>query len=118
MDDQDSHALSTSCMRKICAIVLHCDRNLSFRTIERRCAGVFGLKPKVCVFLWYHLEGLLPSGATPTYLLWALSFLKLYEVEEARSSRLQVDEKTSRKWIKIFVYAISNLNLVRCQLFF
>ena len=71
----------------------------------------------MCVFLWFHLEGLLPEGAEPNHTLWALPFLKFYEVEEGTASRLQADEKTCRKWTKVFVLAISNLKLVCTCLF-
>ena len=104
--------ITTERMRSICARALYCDRNLCSSTIDRRSKAVFGIAPKVCVFLWLHLEGLLPVGAKPKHLLWALSFLKLYEVEEGRASRLQVDEKTCRKWTKILLLAISQLQLV------
>ena len=113
MNIHSDQILSTEDMVSICSQVLHCDRNLSSKTINRRSCAVFGIQPKTCVFLWFHLEGLLPVGAEPKHLLWALSFLKLYEVEEGRASRLQVDEKTCRKWTKIFIRAISKLNLVR-----
>ena len=80
--------ITTERMRSVFARVLYCDRNLSSSTINRRSKSVFGITPKVCVFIWLHLEGLLPVGAKPKHLLWALSFLKLYEVEEDRASRL------------------------------
>ena len=48
----------------------------------------FGMTLNVCVFLWLHLGGLLTVGAIPKHLLWSLSCLKLYEVEEDRASRL------------------------------
>ena len=99
-------------MTVICSQILHCDRKLSTSTINRRCAAVFGLKPKIGVDLWYHLKGLLPNGAAPEHMLWALSFLKLYEVEEARASRLGVHEETCRKWTKVLIFAISKLLLV------
>ena len=107
MTNSTPDPVTTNVMNETCCIVLHCDRSLSTSTINRRAAAVFGLKPNVIVFLWYSLEGLLPKSANLEHLLWALSFLKCYEVEEARASRLQVNEKTCRKWTKIFVNAIS-----------
>ena len=85
--------ISTIHMTVVCSQILYYDRKLSTSTINRRCAAVFGLKPKIRVHLWYHLKGLLPNGAAPEHMSWAISFLKLYEVEEARASRLGVDEK-------------------------
>ena len=104
--------MSTSRMTDVCTVLLHIDRNISTSTINRRCAAVFGLNPKMCVYLWYHLEGLLPDLASPKHMLWVLSCLKLYEVEESRASRLQVDEKPNRKWTKIMTIAVSKLDLV------
>ena len=112
MDFPNSSVKTTDEIRSLCSSILHCDRNLAVSTIDRRSAAIFGIKPKVCVFLWYSLEGLLPNRAEPKHFLWALSFLKLYEVEESRASRFQVDEKTCRKSTKIFVTAISELNFV------
>ena len=107
MESSTPDPVTTDVMTEICCIVLHCDRNLSKTTINRRSAAVFGLKPKLIVLLWYNLGGLIPKIAKLHHLLWALLFLKLYEVEEARACRLQIDEETCRKWTKIFVKAIS-----------
>ena len=99
-------------MTVVCSQILHCDRKLSTSTINRRCAAVFGLKPKNCVHLWYHLKGMLPNGAAPEHMLWALSFLKLYEVGEARAWRLGVDEKIAENGTKILIFAICKLPMV------
>lgn len=80
-----------------CTTAFRCNRNLSYSTIYRKSTAVFGLKPKVIVSLQYDLEGLLPSMATPKYLLWGLSFLKLYEIEESRASKFRVDKKACWK---------------------
>ena len=115
MTDFTLDPVNTDTMFKVVSNVLHCDRNLSTSTINRRSAALFGLKPNLLVLLWYSLEGLIPKTANLHHLLWALSFLKLYEVEEARASRFQIDEKTCRKWTKIMVDAMSQLNLVRAS---
>ena len=112
MNQSDYFELTLNDVQKICKVMLHCDRSLSSLTISRRCAAVFGIRPKIIFFLWLSLEGLVPRRTTPNHLLWALSFLKLYEVEEARACRLHVDEKTCRKWTSTLVTAISKLNLV------
>ena len=113
MTDYNLDTMTTTVMYKICSIVLHCDCNLSTSTINRRLAAFFGLKPKSLVLLWYSLEGLIPKRAKLQHLLWALSFLKLYEFKEVRASRFQVDQETSCKWTKIMEHALSQLNLVR-----
>ena len=78
MNIYSDQILSTEDMLSICSQVLHCDRNSSSETINHRSCAVFGIQPKTHVFLRFHLEGILPFGAEPKHLLWALSFLKLY----------------------------------------
>ena len=61
----------------------------------------------------------MPKGVHPRHLLWALYFLKVYPVVEIGRGAVAgkkelglagvVDEKTWRKWTKIFVEAISYL---------
>ena len=114
MDFSNFSVKTTDEIRLLCSRILHCDRNLAKSTIDRWSAAVFGIKPKVCVFIWYSSEGLLPNRAEPKHLLQAISFLKLHEVEESRATRFLVDEKTCRKWTKIFLTAMSELNLVCC----
>ena len=54
------------------------------------------------------------SSAKPIHLLWALMFLKIYSTERVSrtivgSSRNPTMEKTMRKWVRLFVRAISFL---------
>ena len=107
-----SDYLSTDEWISICCRTLHFDRVLAASTIDRRCGAVFGVKPKTCVFIWLQLGGHVPESTKPHHLLWGLAFLKLYEVEDALSTRVRADRKTCRKWIKIIVRALSQLNLV------
>ena len=72
---------------------------------------MFGVKPNTCVFIWLNLGGNVPAGTKPEHLLWGLAFYKLYEVEDAFSTRVHADPKTCRKWIKIIVNAFSEFNL-------
>lgn len=101
--------ISTDRIAAICTKVLQCDRNLASSIINRRCVAEFGLKRKVCVYLWDYLEGLLAIEDTPKHIFWALSLLKLYEFEEARSSRLQVDEKLVGNRLKFECLLLANL---------
>ena len=97
--------------------LLHSDRRLMGSIIDRRCAAVFGVKTKLCVFIWLYYGGRVPQGTKPKHLLWGLAFLKLYEVEEAFCTRVQADEKTCRKWITVIVCALSDFNLVSLKIF-
>ena len=108
-DFSNSSVKTSEKIRLLCSRILHCDRNLAKSTVDRRSAAVL-----VCVFLWYSLEGLSPNRAESKHLLKALSFLKLYEVEKSSATRFLVDKKTCRKWTKIVVTAISELNLICC----
>jgi hypothetical protein len=50
----------------------------------------------------------MPMGVDPKHLLWALYFLTVYDTEHNSSQRVgKVDKKTYRKWLELFVEAIS-----------
>ena len=104
--------ISTDKWVEISSRLLHTARKLTRSSIDRRCTAVFGVKPNTCVFIWLNLGGHVPDGTKPEHLLWGLAFLKLYEVEDAFSTRVHTDAKTCRKWIKIIVNALSEFNLV------
>ena len=78
----------------------------------RRFRAFFGASPEVCSQLWDHLS---PSEtinrlARPKHLLWALIFLKVYASESVLCTLVSCpDEKTFRKWTRIFVDEISYL---------
>jgi len=84
----------------------------------RRWMAFFGAKPEICVDLWGRLQVAADDPelacAKPEYLLWGLLFLKRYGSEEEMASIAgsegAVDEKTFRKWSKIFVIRISLLH--------
>ncbi|KAL3791578.1 hypothetical protein ACHAW5_000881 [Stephanodiscus triporus] len=63
-------------------------------TFNRRWKSSFGAPPEVCC-------------VDPKHILWALLFLTVYNTEHNSAQRLgNVDEKTYRKWSKLFVIAI------------
>jgi hypothetical protein len=72
---------------------------------------MFGTSPKVCALLWQKIDlSLMPNGAKPCHLLWALMFLKLYCAEPVLATLAGgVHEQTLRKWVWLFVDAISDL---------
>jgi hypothetical protein len=66
----------------------------------------------VYVSVWKKIDPAksMPRGVRSYHLLWSLYFLKVYPVEEQGSSNIGgVDEKTYRKWLWLFVTAISYL---------
>ena len=49
--------------------------------------------------------------------MWALLFLKLYEIEPVNASLVRCDEKTFRKWSWLFVEAIGDLDYIYVSIF-
>ena len=81
-------------------------------TAERRFRELFGCAPDIAVAVWKLIdrESALPGKAAIDHLLWALMFLKVYSKEATASGMAGgVDEKTYRKWVWLFVVAISEL---------
>ncbi len=79
----------------------------------RRFRSLFGVAPAVCAATWNRLELKLPENAKPYHLLWAVLFLKAYASEAVHCAVTQIDEKTFREWVWIFVTFISELQVVR-----
>lgn len=79
----------------------------------RRFRGWFGTDPFIVSLVWGLLsqKGWIKkiNGTKPIHLLWALNFLKNYNVEHVSASLFGVDEKTLRKWVWFFVNGISTL---------
>ena len=62
----------------------------------------FGVSPLVCSVAWermrpYHLG----PKHQPKHMLWALTFLKLYDSEAALAAQAATSEPTFMKWVKI-----------------
>lgn len=78
----------------------------------RKWSSCFGVSSEVCVDVWIRIDpaNSMPKGAKTHHLLWALYFLNVYPRETQGSSNIGgVDEKTYRKWVWLFVTAISYL---------
>lgn len=58
----------------------------------------YGTEPHVVAVLWSYLSPDVVSGCQPKHFLWALHFLKSYDVERNTSRFFRVDRKTYRKW--------------------
>jgi hypothetical protein len=70
----------------------------------------FGAKPNVMAHLWTLIdpERTMPTGVKTEHIIWAFYFLKLYNQEEVNTRNVGgPDEKTFRKWVWLFVEAIS-----------
>ena len=81
-------------------------------TFMRRFKSYFGTGWFYCSLLWelswkpvYNL----PNIARPEHLLWALMHMKLYSTENVLASLANCDEKTFRKWSKIFREVLANV---------
>jgi hypothetical protein len=82
-------------------------------TINRRWRALFGASPAVCSLLWAWVDPpnnpKLPENSEMKHLMWALMFLRDYNVEENHATLTGADEKTYRKWQWLFVPQIAIL---------
>ena len=78
--------------------------------ICRFCAH-FGTTLQICKKLWKMLDpcNQIHKKAKLKHLLWALVFMKIYGTETVLSSLVGVSEKIFRKWVWLFIEAISYL---------
>ena len=87
--------------------------NKNRRAFEQRYRSCFGTTPEVCVELWMRLDPvkhIKKKGLHPKHLLWTLLFLKGYDTETKNAVFVgNVDEKTYRKWVWIFIQEIGTL---------
>lgn len=81
-------------------------------TCDRRFSAHFGISVSTCAKLWKLLSLSIPADGTPKHLLYMLLFLKTYTPEHVRASQCRCDEKTLRKWVKVFVEAVARLPIV------
>jgi hypothetical protein len=82
------------------------------RTVVARFHSLFGTSPILCTHLWGRLDPHveMSMAARAKHLLWALLFLRHYGTETLNTTVTGADEKTFRKWVWLFVFAISNLH--------
>jgi hypothetical protein len=84
--------------------------DLAAAATTQRFRANFGVGPVVCNFAWKLLrDNGQTNGAEPKHLLYALKWLKIYGTEHVLAGDLRIDEKTLRKWVWRFVYALSDL---------
>ena len=81
--------------------------NTTPRKDMRLFRALFGVSPLVCVDIWNTCSW--QFGTTPTHLLWAMLFLKVYASEDVLCSLTGCCRKTFRKWLWPTVASISNV---------
>ena len=85
--------------------------SLDGTTEHRRWMSCFGAEPSVVAELWTRInpEKMMPRGVKAEHIMWALYFLKVYNVEEVNTQNVDGNpvEKTFQKWVWLFVEAIS-----------
>jgi hypothetical protein len=87
----------------------------STKTLLRRFAAHFGVTPRHCAYLWIFVEDIVKNKdifAEKKHLLWTLNLLKTAGTEHCMASCWRADEKTIRKWTRLFLEAISSLQVV------
>ena len=85
-------------------------KNLDSIVNMRRWMSCFGAKPAVMAELWTMIdpENTMPNGAKPDHMTWAFYYLMQYPTEEVFALNVGgFDEQTCRKWVWLFVDAIS-----------
>jgi hypothetical protein len=80
---------------------------------HRRIIAFFGAPPLVMAKVWellMEVDGPWPNTTTKKHLLWGLHMMKVYASEEVLSANVgAIDEKTYRKWSKLFILELSYL---------
>ena len=90
-------------------------RRLCASTVKKRFISLFGVTPRHCALIWTHTQEKtwnIDNGRKEIHLLWTLNLLKCDDTENVLHSRWKADEKTIRKWTRIFLVVISNLEVV------
>ena len=84
--------------------------------LDRQFRAWFGTCPCVCFLVW---KGLIKikwfqknriKHPDSRHLLWALRFMKGYEVQEIHAGEVGTDEKTWQKWMWKYIEAITRLS--------
>lgn len=71
----------------------------------RRFREYFGTLPAICNIIWnsFYVTQVHPHGSKPIHLLCALLFLNRYLTEAVNRAITGLDEKTFRKWSRIYI---------------
>lgn len=82
------------------------------REEDRNFRALFGCPPSVVLDLWNRLSNndLLPADGTMTHLLWTFMYTKTYvKWKNMKTLAGGHDPKTIRKWMKVFLDAVEQL---------
>jgi hypothetical protein len=88
---------------------------LAANTLLRRFLAHFGITPRHCAYLWLFVEENAKTKdilAEKKHLLWSLNLLKTASTEHCLAGRWRADEKTIRKWTRLFLEVLSELTVV------
>ena len=83
---------------------------------RRRFKAWYGIDWKLMNVVWQLLwkigwmrKNIKKRKPDPTHLLWALSFLKEYSIEDVHAADVGVEAKTFRKWVWLYIEGIAEL---------
>lgn len=88
------------------------DSSESIAITIRRYKSFFGVSPYVSAIVWRLIKDKLASDFNENHLLWALLFLKTYNVEHVNRSICKCDEKTYRSRVWRVIDELAFLNVV------
>lgn len=96
------------------------DHQLHLSEIQglKRFKAFYGVTPRICNVLWTLIESNSAEFFEPKHLLWALNFLKQYNVEATSRAIFGADEKTLRKYIWLIIDLLADLDIVRIYAMF
>ena len=71
----------------------------------RRFREFFGTSPGICIIIWqsFVMAQVHPHASEPKHLLCALLLLNRYLTESVNHAITALDEKTFRKWARIYI---------------
>ena len=87
-------------------------------TVRRRFVASFGVSPRHASLVWLYCKDKaqnIDSDSAMIHLLWTLNLLKTDDTEHTLHGRWRADEKTIRKWTRLFMHVLSNLDVVSAQ---
>jgi len=88
---------------------------ISPSTIVDRFSSHFGVTPLHCAYVWNYVKHdamAMDCYVEKKHLLWTLNLCKCDSSEHVLQGRWNATEKTIRKWINIFLKALSELDVV------
>ena len=85
-------------------------------TVWRRFVAHFGVAPRHCGLVWlfcHEKAREIDHNVELVHLLWTMNLLKSDDSEHTLHGRWRADEKTIRKYVYVFLEALSSLKVVR-----